>query len=276
MPLHTDRRPDGFKDFLGNDRTIKALKTKLESKNPSKCYLITGPSGCGKTTLGRIIARTVKALGKKENPENARNYHELDSADFRGIDTIRDIRKNMGFAPLGGGKTRLWLLDEVHQLTSQAQEALLKALEQPPAHVYFVLATTEPNKLKDTLKRRCIHFKVSPMSEDVMVDFLSSIIEDEGKTVPKKVLEVIAEESQGSPGKALTILDKIIDLPKKEMKLEIESTAKQFNQAIDLCRAIIKKDKWKNIASILNGLKTENPEGLRIMILRYCLVIHCL
>lgn len=270
MSLHLSYRPDELNEFLGSETTIKALESKLNSEDRPHSYLITGPSGCGKTTLGRIIARKVGALLEDEDPLNSRNYKEMDSADFRGIDTIRNIRQQIRMSPIGGAQSRAWLLDECHQLTKDAQEALLKALEDTPKHVYFILATTDPDKLKDTLKRRCQHFQVSPFSEDLMEEFLKDIVEAEEKKVPDSVIEQIADSSIGSPGKALVILDKIIDLPSEDMEEEIKSISRQLNQAIDLCRAIIKKEKWTKITKILKDLQKDDAEGIRRMVLKYC------
>ena len=127
MGLYQKYRPTNLKDFFGNDGLKRDLKPFLEGRRtPPKSILFTGPSGCGKTTLARILAYTI---GCAEGDIN-----ELDTADFRGIDSIRDIRRQMNLVPLGG-QARVWILDECHKLTNDAQNALLKALENPPAHV---------------------------------------------------------------------------------------------------------------------------------------------
>lgn len=273
MPLHTDYRPDAFESFVGSASTVSGIQKKLKGKDPAHVYLITGPSGCGKTTLGRIIGRTVGALLPDEDPEKSLNYREYDSADFRGIDTIRDIRKGLRLSPIGGAKARVWLLDECHQLTKDAQEALLKALEGAKGHVYFVLATTNPEKLKDTLKRRCSEYKVAPVTSDDMMDFLWDIVEWEKKNVPEDILMRIEELAQGSIGKALAILDRVIDLSEEDMKDQLQ-TDPTDKQTIDLCRALIKKSKWVTITKIIDGiLKTEEPETARRKILGYCSTI---
>lgn len=262
MPLNTDYRPERFDEFLGSGTAVKALDAKLNSEDIPHAFLITGPSGCGKTTLARIIATKLEATGH--------NYTEMDSADFRGIDTVREIRRNMQLSAIGGEKRKLYLLDECHQLTKDAQEALLKALEDTPKHVFFVLATTDPQKLKDTLKRRCIHFEVSPVEEDELTEYLQAITESEEKPVPRKILEDISVESMGSPGKALAILDSIIDLPEGDMKEQLEVKAQQLSSAIELCRALMAKKPWKGIAKIVSGLKQESPERIRRAVLTYC------
>jgi len=266
MVLQIDYRPWELKEFIGSEPTIRALDSKLTGENIPHSFLITGPSGCGKTTLGRIIATTLGATSdpEKETPD----YSEIDSADFRGVDTIRDIRKHMRLSPFSG-KCRVWLLDECHMLTTPAQEALLKALEDPPEHVYFILCTTDPQKLKVTLKRRCTHYEVFPVDEDVLIPFLKNVCDEEKKKVPKDILEEIAYSSLGSPGIALNILDKIIDLKKRDMLLLVNIQAEKEQEVIKLARALITKQSWKTIAGILKGLSQEDPESLRRLVLRY-------
>lgn len=270
MPLHTDYRPENFDEFEGNAGVVKSLGMKLKKKGHPHVYLITGPSGCGKTTLSRIIAKEVGALLEGEEPTKSRNYREMDSADFRGIDSIRDIRKNQNFAPIGGAKSRLWLLDECHQLTKDAQEALLKALEEAHGHVYFVLATTEPEKLKDTLKRRCTNYTLAPLPDDDLVDYLQWVCEEESKEVPEKSLRIIAEQAQGSVGKALGILERVIDLEPREMEEQLLISEELEAVAKELCQALVKKVKWSGIAKILTGLKNQDPEKVRRAVLGYC------
>lgn len=273
MPLHTDYRPTTFKKFLGSHTTVKSIQDKLKKEDHPHVYLITGPSGCGKTTLSRIIARQVGALLQDEDPTKAMNYREYDSADFRGIDTIRDIRKNVKLSPIGGASARLWLLDECHQLTKDAQEALLKALEEAKGHVYFVLATTNPEKLKDTLKRRCAEYKVQPVGESDMIDFLYGIAAEEDKDLPEAVAEKIETLAMGSIGKALSMLDRVIDLKEKDAMNQLEADPED-KQIIDLCQNLIKKAKWTVIAKIIDSLtKTQEPESIRRAVLGYCSAI---
>lgn len=622
MPLHTDYRPTTFKKFVGSETTVKSIQDKLKKEDHPHVYLITGPSGCGKTTLSRIIARQIGALLKDEDPTKSMNYREYDSADFRGIDTIRDIRKNIKLSPIGGASARLWLLDECfakgslvntphglfpiekiqpfdqvyslagldtvekvfqnkvdvsrvmrlkfnngvatycsdshefftdrgwvfakdltpedfifsfssdilskeksdinllgmndenektlqilreadqllsqspkeisesilqqkllgetqthsnrvpkktiwgsgkektinvqntdkpngtwespitekfqkdekiqsdeqspehnkneeyqkdkwdskymergegrkrethrtsdvisngsglgcgsvgefgeeevrvsnqlqnrhsqqgsfdwggggrtqsqyekeykdrfkkdpnaeflrlenseiyqpgnndesffgvigdteknqgyvifydlqikkhpsyfvngvsvhncHQLTKDAQEALLKALEEAKGHVYFVLATTNPEKLKDTLKRRCAEYKVQPVGESDMIDFLYGIAAEEDKDLPEAVAEKIETLAMGSIGKALSMLDRVIDLKEKDAMNQLEADPED-KQIIDLCQNLIKKAKWTVIAKIIDSLtKTQEPESIRRAVLGYCSAI---
>jgi len=264
MSLAIEYRPRTLDEVVGNRATVKALDAVLsrDRGNIQHAFLFTGPSGCGKTTLARIVA---ERLGATEE-----NYCEVDSADFRGIDTIREIRRNMMFKPMGGGPCRVWLLDECHQLSKDGQNALLKALEDTPDHVYFLLATTDPEKLLGTIRGRCATFEVSPLDEDDMVPFLREIAGSERKRIPPDIIKQIAQDSMGSCRNALQILDKIIDLPPEDMKEAAEQQAQQANAVIDLCRALMRREKWTDVAKIIKGLEKEDPEKTRLAVLGYC------
>jgi DNA polymerase-3 subunit gamma/tau len=264
MGLAKVYRPESLEEVEGNEKIVRQLEVMLKKDREDipHAILFSGPKGCGKTTLGRIIA---KELGCEDS-----DFCEVDSADFRGIDTIRDIRRNMHYACLGD--SRVWMLDECHMLSKDAQNALLKALEEPPDHVYFILCTTEPEKLLDTIRSRCKAgwFEVQPLELTEMEEFLRSIVKAEKKSVPKEVIKQIARDSMGSCRDALGVLDKIIDLDEDEMLEAAEQEAARENAVIDLCRALMRKDKWPVIAAIIRNLDKEDPEKTRLAILGYC------
>jgi len=266
MVLYKDYRPEELAHFEGSESTVRAIKSKLKGDDFPDAVLITGPSGCGKTTLGRIIAIELGAT--KDPDEDNIDYTEMDSAQFTGVDTIRNIRKTLPLSPFSG-KCRVWLLDECHMLSAAAQEALLKALEDTPEHVYFILCTTDPQKLKVTLKRRCTHYEVFPMDEEELQNFLWEVVNEENKTVPEQIIEDIVYNSFGSPGIALNILDKIIDLNPKDMQKQVQIQAEKEQQVIQLARALITKQKWSKVAKILKELSQEDPESLRRLVMRY-------
>jgi DNA polymerase-3 subunit gamma/tau len=262
MTLYLKYRPNSFKEIVGNNQIVDSLQSMLEDNETCPhAFLLSGPTGCGKTTIGRIIADKLECFGN--------DLREIDAADFRGIDTIREIRKQSQFMPLEGN-CRIWILDECHQLGSAAQPALLKALEDTPSHVYYILCTTDPQKLLPTIRGRCSQFQVQPLIEKDMFRLLRQVVKAENKNLPKVVYEQIIQDSLGHPRNALQILDQVLHAPANK-RLEIaKQTAEEQSQSIELCRALIKAEGWKYIASILSGLQNQDPESIRRHVLGYC------
>jgi DNA polymerase-3 subunit gamma/tau len=263
MPLQHKYRPTTFDEIEGNGKTISALQSKLKSKEMPHAFLLTGPPGCGKTTLGRIIA---EELGSYKSI----NYTELDSAQFNGIATIRSLRDTYNLSPIDA-KYRVYLIDEVHRQSGEAQDGMLKMLEDTPPHVIFILCTSEPQKLTAAVKRRCCQVQMEPLSKEEVSKYLKYVIKEEKKKVPDKIVEYISENCNGSIGIALSQLDTIIDLPSSEMSEKMIVTEKTKEQVISLCRLLMKeKFVWKDATLILEGLKEEEPETIRRAILGYC------
>ena len=253
-------RPKLLKDFLGNEDVVKSLQSMLEREEMPHTILFTGPSGCGKTTLARIVAAKLKC--------SQFDLIENNAADFRGIDSVRDILHKMAYVPLGS-PCRIWLLDEAHQLSKDAQHALLKALEDTPKHVYFLLATTEPEKLLPTIKTRCVTFNVNPLSDQNMTILLDIVADKElGTPLQKEITDQIIQDSLGSARMALSILDKILNMDAGDMLVAAKQSAAQYNEAIDLCRALIGKRPWREISKIIQGI-TQEPESVRRAVLGY-------
>lgn len=261
MSLYHKYRPDTLEGMIGNEGVIKAITADLAKQDAPHAFLFHGPTGCGKTTLGRIVAKILGSSGG--------DFREVDSADFRGIDTIRELRKQSAFKPLEG-KCKVWLIDECHKLTNDAQNALLKALEDAPAHVYYILATTDPQKLLPTIKGRCSQYQVRPLTEAEMSKLLRTVTKSEGQKLTKEVLEQIVQDSQGHPRNALQILDQVLGVS-EELRMEVaRKSAETQSQTIELCRALMGNMGWKKVASILSGLTDEDPESIRRMVLGYC------
>jgi len=263
MELYKKYRPKSIKTIIGNTSVLKAIKGFKEFPH---AILLTGPSGCGKTSLGRIIAKMIGSKGM--------DYVELDTAVFRGIDTVRDIRQKMTYKPIES-KARVWLIDEIHSLgvggsseKNIAQNALLKMLEDPPEHVYFILCTTNPEMLIPTVKGRCTSFEMKTLMNDEMETLLTRICKKEKKGIPDPVKDQIIQDAEGHPRNALNILDKVLVLDDEDEMLEMAKQEGLKTNAIkDLCYALLDGKEWKNIQSILKGIRTEQPETIRRAIL---------
>jgi len=261
MSLYHTYRPTELEDIRGNSDMVESLQAMLANKETcSHAILLHGPTGCGKTTIGRIIAKELGCVGN--------DFREINSADFRGIDTIREVRKQAQFKPLEG-RCLVWLIDECHKMTNDAQNALLKMLEDTPKHVYFILGTTEPQRLLTTIKGRCAQFQVHPLNERQMFGLLRSVVKAENETCSREIYEQIHQDSFGYPRNALQILDQVLKA-NPENRLEIARQAEVTqSQSIALCRVLVSGGSWKQVREILNGLREEEPESIRRHVLGY-------
>ena len=261
MSLYLKYRPTTLDEIRGNTEVIVALEGMLESGDSCPhAFLFHGPTGCGKTTIGRIIADRLGCKGT--------DFREVDSADFRGIDTVREIRKQSQFKPIEG-PCRVWLIDECHKMTNDAQNALLKILEDTPKHVYFILCTTDSHKLLKTIQGRCSQFAVKPLDERDMFRLLRRVVKDEGEELEKDIYDQITQDSFGHPRNALQILDQVLRVD-PEKRLEIaKQKAEEYSETIELCRALLKGAGWKEVRTILNGMKNQEAENIRRNVLGY-------
>jgi len=261
MGLYQKYRPTDLDSVVGNEATIASLKQVLSKPHEEvpKAFLFHGPAGCGKTTLGRIVKKCLKCADS--------DFQELDTADFRGIDSMRDIRRTVSYSPMGG-KTRVWLLDECHQITGDGQEALLKALEDAPDFAFFVLCTTDPQKLKPTIRSRCMEFPVESLQPRELGTILVNVCKAEKLRVPVDVLKFIATESMGSPRTALVTLEQILGLPEEQMKKVAQGKIQEQEESNRLCQLLLKRASWKDLAACIRTLKAE-PESTRRGVLGY-------
>jgi len=261
MSIATKYRPLNLDQVKGNNEVVESLRNMVSKSNPPHTFLFVGPTGCGKTTLARIVA--------KEFDCNGNDIVEIDSAQFRGIDTVRTIREKSSYMPLEG-KSRCFIIDEVHELTSIAQDGLLKILEEPPKHVFFFLCTTEPQKLKTTVRGRCQIYEVKTLTSKQMTGLLRKVVREEDETLEKEVYEQIVKDSLGHPRNALNILEQVLTVSQEKRLNVAKKTAIKESQILELCRALIRGARWKEISIILNGLQEEEPESIRRAILGYC------
>lgn len=262
--LYKKYRPRKLKQMAGQYGTVRALTEMIKNNNVPHTILFTGSSGCGKTTLARILK------DKLECSEN--DFSEINCANFRGIEMVRSIQRQVGQSPMGG-KSRVWLIDECHKLSKDAQNAFLKLLEDTPSHIYFFLATTDPQKLLKTVVTRCTIFKMKELLIGEMEDLLSKICKKEGKTITKSVLQSIIKHSDGSPRQAIVLLNQIINMKKEKDQLECISSIEAEAEGIEICRALFRSGvSWNTMSNLL--LKTSSdPETVRWSVLGYANVI---
>ncbi len=220
--LYRKYRAQDFDHLVGQDHITKILKNAVKSGNLSHAYLFVGSRGTGKTSTARILAKAVNCLNpqKDGNPctkceicKAIEGGHfldliEIDAASNRGIDQIRELKEKIEFSP-SEGKYKVYIIDEVHMLTREAFNALLKTLEEPPEHVIFILATTEPHKLPSTILSRCQRYDFRLGTEDEIRGVLKNVCKKEKIKIDKEGLELIVQNAKGSYRDALSLLDVI-------------------------------------------------------------------
>lgn len=220
--LYRAYRPEVFDEILGQEHIVKILKNQINTDSTSHAYLFCGTRGTGKTTTARILAKGLNCLSDEGGRPCGRcsacisikegtylDVIEIDAASNNGVDNIRELRESVKYPPAAGRK-KVYIIDEVHMLSNEAFNALLKTLEEPPEYVVFILATTEPQKLPATILSRCMRLDFRRIPEQVLIDGMAEICEKRNISVSENALRIIAANADGSVRDGLSILDQCI------------------------------------------------------------------
>ncbi len=222
--LYRKYRPQRFEELVGQEHVTTALKNAVREGRVGHAYLFSGPRGTGKTTTGRILAKALNCLNLGDDGEpcgvcencvaiaagNFNDLVEMDAASNNGVDAIRDLVERVNLGLGATSKVKVYLVDEVHMLSNAASNALLKTLEEPPGHVVFVLATTNPEKVLPTIRSRTQHFELTLLSLDELTGLLGSILEREGVEFEAEALAPVARAAGGSARDAESLLDQAL------------------------------------------------------------------
>jgi DNA polymerase-3 subunit gamma/tau len=256
--LYLKWRPQTFEDVIGQEHITRTLRNALRQDRIRHAYLFSGPRGTGKTSTARLLAKAVNC--QEPDPDhrpcnecahciavNEGRYLdliEIDAASHTGVDDVRDLRDKIAFSP-GEGRYKVYIIDEVHRFSGAAFDALLKTLEEPPAHAIFVLATTEIAKVPATIKSRCLTFEFRRVSLAEVVERLAWIAETENVSIDREALELIAREGTGSVRDSISLLDQLLADPEMHISLELAEqvlgTASGQN-VVELVQALIEND----------------------------------
>ncbi len=288
-------RPQGFGDLVGQEAVARALVNALKSNRVAHAYLFTGARGVGKTSTARILAKALNCVkGPTAEPcndcVNCRliasgddvDVIEIDGASNRGIDEVRAIRDNVRSRPSARSRYKIYIIDEVHMLTPQAFNALLKTLEEPPAFVKFIFATTEAQKIPITILSRCQRFDFPGIGTPRIVERLRQIVADEGKQADDEALELVARRAGGSMRDAQSLLDQLLAFGGERLTVDqvhgLLGTA-QDDRVLALAAAVLAHDPAKALDLLAGGIE----EGLQLGELldqliaywRDLMVLHC-
>ncbi|MBR3280864.1 MAG: DNA polymerase III subunit gamma/tau [Clostridia bacterium] len=276
MALYRKFRPLKFSQVVGQEHVEKTLKNQIKNQRIGHAYLFTGGRGCGKTSTAKILSRAVNCLSpvdgepcneceicKSALAGTLVDITEMDAASNNGVDNIRDIREEVEFIPTSA-KYRVYIIDEVHMLSTGAFNALLKTLEEPPAHVIFILATTEPQKLPATIISRCQRFDFKRITVSDIMKNIKYICDSSNIQIEEEAQRLIANLSDGAMRDAISILDRCVSDGESiitEQKIRELAGVPQFNYLVNMTKAIVtgnSEDALKIVRELLDEGKDLN------------------
>ena len=274
--LYRVYRPQRFEDVAGQEHIITTLRHAVEEDRIAHAYLFCGPRGTGKTTIAKLLAKAINCTGEVKPCDECENCKEItlgnhpdvieiDAASNNGVDEVRNLIEKVKYAPTQG-KYKVYIIDEVHMMSTGAFNALLKTLEEPPAHVLFILATTEPHKILPTIISRCQRFDFTKLSQEDMIHRMKEVIEQENYQCDDDALQMIAKLADGGMRDALSILEQC--LAYNDQHLTVQDVNHIYGivsleKKIDFLKILLSKDMQKAL-SLLDEMKVNGIDIKRL------------
>lgn len=281
-------RPRTFDEVVGQETIVSALRSSVSmGSSKSQAYLFCGESGCGKTTLARIFSAALNCEDRVNGNPCCKcsscvsimefgnsDYQEINAADNRGIDEIRRVKETMSASPMFSAN-KVYVFDECHSLTKEAQQSLLKVLEEAPKNVYIILCSTDPNKLLPTIRNRCQKFLFKSLPVSMLESLLEQVCTYESIDFDKEALRKISDKASGSARDSLVYLQQVfqacgpsIRKDSKELQDIVQDITSESAEAIELCRKLLQKNSWQSIADTYSALAVP-AELVRLTVLGY-------
>lgn len=278
MSLYLKYRPQNFASLVGQDHATKTIQSALQNHSLAHAYLFCGPRGTGKTSLARILAKGLNCqnpIGGSEpcnqcsictsiNAGKLVDLIEIDAASNRGIDEIRELREKIVFAP-SQAKTKVYIIDEVHMLTKEAFNALLKTLEEPPEHAYFVLATTEAHKIPETIVSRCQQFSLNRIGVLDISHRLEEIATNEGVKFQKEALDLIAKLSNGGLRDAIGLMEQMMMTGEVTLEKVSENLGLTGGEHLEKFFGYLMERKTLKAIELLNQIKAKGKNTTQFL-----------
>ena len=280
--LYHKYRPRRFKEIAGHKEVVGSIKQAVLNEHPSQAYLLIGESGTGKTTTARIMAMSLNCDSRGEDGEpcleckscktiisgSCPDLVEVNAADNRGIGDIRSLCRTMVNMPMLL-RNKVYILDEAHQLTNDAQSSLLKELEENPSHVFIILCSTHPKKILPTVKNRCQRFVFNPLRRSELLGLVEEVATLEGCDFPRAVYESVTDASGGSPRNALVMLQQVLQLgsesPEQITRL-LNDGETDDPEVIKICFELSRKPKWDKLTALYKEVSHFGAPAIGMMV----------